>query len=136
MNRFPGRIAAVEAFGSVAIVEVQVGPHLFTATLLGSSEAAVQWPVGSTVMLLFKETEVALAKDLSGLISLRNRMPARITALEPGQILTRVWMQMDGLRFSSLITSRSAQAMQLAVGQEVEGLVKSNEVSLQAEAAP
>lgn len=136
MNRLPGTIVAVEAYGSVAVVEVAVGARLFTASLLGSGEAAAQWPAGARVSLLFKETEVALAKNLSGQISLRNRMPATITALEPGRLLTRVWLEMDGLRFSSLITTRSAQGMQLAVGQQVEGLVKSNEVGLQAEAPP
>jgi molybdate transport system regulatory protein len=130
MNIFPGTISAIEAHGSVAIVDVSVGDHCFTATLLGSHEQLTQWKLGQAVQLLFKESEVALAKNLSGQISLRNRLPGRVTAIEVGQVLTRALIDMDGLQFSSIITSRSARGLQLAVGDLVEGLVKSNEMSL------
>lgn len=132
MNSLSGTISAMEAHGSVAIIEVAVGAHRFTATLLGSATQLAAWQAGQSVQLLFKETEVALAKNLSGQISLRNRLPGRITALEWGQILTRVRVEMDGLSFSSVITTRSARSLELCVGEQVEGLVKSNEMSLMA----
>ena len=133
MNKLPGQIVAIEAYGSVAIVDVQVGSHWFTATLLGATDQLDVWKTGQTVSLLFKETEVALAKNLSGQISLRNRMPSTITAIEYGQLLTRIVMNMDGFILSSVITTRSARSLTLAVGDQVEGLVKSNEMSLFAE---
>lgn len=130
MNTLSGHIAAIEAHGSVAIVDVAVAHHRFTATLLGSAEHLAEWKIGQAVRLLFKETEVALAKNLSGQISMRNRMPGTVTALEVGQVLTRVVFEMQGVQISSVITSRSARGLQLALGDAVEGLVKSNEMSL------
>ncbi len=130
MNKLPGKIIAIEAYGSVAIVDVQVGAHQFTATLLGAVDYLETWKTGQVVSLLFKETEVALAKNLSGQISLRNRMASTITAIEYGQLLTRVLINMDGFELSSVITTRSARSLALAVGDQVEGLVKSNEMSL------
>jgi molybdate transport system regulatory protein len=130
MNILSGHIAAIEAHGSVAIVDVTVAEHRFTATLLGSPEHLANWKTGQSVQLLFKESEVALAKNLSGQISLRNRMPGTIVAVEVGQVLTRAIIDMDGLMISSVITSRSARGLQLAIGDQVEGLVKSNEMSL------
>ncbi|MFZ6675850.1 TOBE domain-containing protein [Undibacterium sp. Xuan67W] len=130
MNKFSGKIAAIEAYGSVAIVDVMVGPHCFTATLMGAADQFELWKNGQAVNLLFKETEVALAKNLTGQISLRNRMPSIITGLEYGQLLTRVAMQMDGMMLHSVITTRSARHLQLELGDQVEGLVKSNEMSL------
>ncbi|MFZ6815786.1 TOBE domain-containing protein [Undibacterium sp. Rencai35W] len=130
MNKFSGKIAAIEAYGSVAIVDVMVGPYCFTATLMGAADQLEVWKNGQAVNLLFKETEVALAKNLSGQISLRNRMPSIITGLEYGQLLTRVAMQMDGMMLHSVITTRSARHLQLELGDQVEGLVKSNEMSL------
>lgn len=130
MNTLSGQIAAIEAHGSVAIVDVAVTHHRFTATLLGSAEHLAEWKIGQAVRLLFKETEVALAKNLSGQISMRNRMPGTVTALEVGQVLTRVVFEMQGVQISSVITSRSARGLQLALGDAVEGLVKSNEMSL------
>lgn len=130
MNKLPGQIVAIEAYGSVAIVDVQVGAHQFTATLLGATDHLEACKTGQVVSLLFKETEVALAKNLSGQISLRNRMASTITAIEYGQLLTRVLINMDGFELSSVITTRSARSLALAVGDQVEGLVKSNEMSL------
>jgi molybdate transport system regulatory protein len=130
VNRLPGHITTIESHGSIAVVEVAVGVQRFTATLLGDAEQVRLWAPDTPVSLLFKETEVALAKNLSGQISLRNRMPATVTALEFGQLLTRVVLDMQGHAISSVITTRSAQALQLAVGDAVEGLVKSNEMSV------
>jgi molybdate transport system regulatory protein len=130
MNTLTGVIAAIEAHGSIAIVDVAVASHRFTATLLGSAEHLEAWEIGQAVRLLFKETEVALAKNLSGQISMRNRLPGIVTKLEIGQVLTRVVLDMQGIQISSVITSRSARSLHIAIGDAVEGLVKSNEMSL------
>jgi molybdate transport system regulatory protein len=133
MNRLPGRISAVETAGSIALVEVAVGTRRYTATLVGAGDDINAWQVDQPVTLLFKETEVSLAKNLSGLISMRNRIPAVVTAIERGQLLTKVSLQTDGHTMASVITTKSSFTLQLAVGDEVEGLVKANEMGLVAE---
>lgn len=130
MNRLPGRISKVEAVGSIALVEVAVGPHRFTATLIGAGDEVTTWPHGMPVTLLFKETEVSLAKNLSGLISMRNRIPAKVAAIEHGQLLTKITLDADGHRIESVITTKSSHALGLTVGDAVEGLVKANEMTL------
>jgi molybdate transport system regulatory protein len=133
MNRLPGKITAVEAAGSIALVEVAAGGHRFTATLIGASEEAASWLPGTAVTLLFKETEVSLAKNLSGLISMRNRIPGIVTAIERGRILTKVTLDAAGHNIESVITTRSSHLLELAVGDTVEGLVKANEMTLMPE---
>ena len=130
MNTLLGHIAAIEAHASIAIIDVVVGDNFFTAMLLGSAGQLAAWKIGQPARLLFKETEVALAKNLSGQISMRNRMPGTVIALEVGQVLTRVVFDMQGVHINSVITSRSARGLQIAVGDAVEGLVKSNEMSV------
>jgi molybdate transport system regulatory protein len=130
MNRLPGQITKLETAGSIALIEVAVGEHRFTATLIGAGEEVAAWPAGMPVTLLFKETEVSLAKNLSGLISMRNRIPAKVVAIERGQLLTKVTLDTDGHIIESIITTKSSHALALAVGDAVEGLVKSNEMSL------
>ncbi|MEB0284884.1 hypothetical protein, partial [Sphingomonas sp. 10B4] len=68
-----------------------------TATLLGSAQQLATWQAAQPVQMLFKETEVALAKNLQGQISLRNRLPGRIVEIEWGQLLTRVLVLLDDL---------------------------------------
>jgi molybdate transport system regulatory protein len=135
MNRLPGEISAVEVCGSVALVDVRVGARHYTATLLGMSEEVSGWQPGRPVVVAFTETEVALARNLSGTISLRNRMKGRVTAVERGKILSRVCFAVDGHEIAAVITSRSLDMFALSIGDEVEGLVKANEMNV-VEAAP
>ncbi|MDB5769637.1 MAG: hypothetical protein JWM42_11 [Burkholderia sp.] len=130
MNRLPGHITTVEAVGSIAVIEVAVAERRYTATLIGAGEEIASWPNGMPVTLLFKETEVALAKNLSGLISMRNRIPGRVTTIERGQLLTKVTLDADGHTVESIITTRASHALALAIGDAVEGLVKSNEMTV------
>jgi len=130
MNQLPGHIAALDIAGSIALVDVAVGARIYTAMLLGVSADDVTWRPGVPVTLMFKETEVALAVNLSGMISLRNRLKGVVSEIENGRLMSRVIFMVDGVRISSVITTRSLQALQLKVGDEVEGLVKSNEMSV------
>lgn len=135
MNRLPGHISGIEAAGGIALVEVAVGRHRFTATLVGATEELATWRPAMPVTLLFKETEVSIAKNLSGLLSMRNRLPAAVTAIERGRLLSKVTLEMDGHVLTSVITTGSVHALGLAVGDAVEGLVKANEMSVMTEAA-
>lgn len=132
MNRLPARVVTVERAGSIALVEVAVDGRHYTATLLDADAA---FEPGAPVSLAFKETEVALAKDLAGQISMRNRMPGVIEAIEPGALMSRVLLRVGEHAVTSVITTRSLQAMALQVGNHVEGLVKSNEMYLLQESA-
>jgi molybdate transport system regulatory protein len=133
MNRLPGRISAIDAHGSIALVEAEVGVQRFTAMLVGAGDEIGTWPAGMPVTLLFKETEVSLAKNLSGSISMRNRIAAVITAIERGTLLTHVTLAFDDHVIGSIITTRSSDALALAIGDTVEALVKTNEMSVMPE---
>ncbi|HJV52926.1 MAG TPA: TOBE domain-containing protein [Noviherbaspirillum sp.] len=133
MNRLPVTIVAVEVHGSIAIVDTAIGSHCFTATLVGASDEVAAWTAGMPATLLFKETEVSLAKSLTGLISMRNRIPALVRAIERGKLLTKVTLAFGDNLIESVITTRSSHALRLAVGDAVEGLVKANEMTVMPE---
>jgi molybdate transport system regulatory protein len=127
MNRLRGTISAVESAGHVRLVDVNVNGAAFSAILL---EATERLHPGAAVTLAFKETEVSLAKNLSGLISLRNRLPAQVRAVEKGQVLAKVTLDYQGLDVVSIITTRSAERLDLKAGDAVEALVKANEMTI------
>lgn len=132
MNQINGHILAIDHEGSIALLDVVLGDLRLSATILGEAQTLGLWKIGQPVQLQFNEMEVAIAKNLSGQISLRNRLPGTITALEWGRILTRVCFQVPAagaqIRVNAVITTRSARHLQLAVGDQIEGLVKSNEM--------
>ncbi len=127
MNRLPGRITAVESAGQVRLVDVLVEDVVFTAILLDAGDKLIP---GTPVTLIFKETEVSLAKNLSGLISLRNRLPSRVRAIDKGRVLAKITLAYRGWDMVSIITTRSVERLDLQVDDDVEALVKANEMAI------
>ena len=130
MNKLRGRITQIESNDHVSLVDVDVNGDSFTATLLETPDDASYLRVGNSVDVLFKETEVSLAKGLSGLISLRNRMPTTVKQVRSGVILSEVLLDYRGQTISSIITTRSISRLDIKPGDEVEALVKANEMTL------
>jgi len=133
MNRLKGRIIKKELSGGICRVEVKVKEHVFAAILLEDQHFSPHLKEGREVTLLFKETEVCLAKGLSGSISLSNRIASVIEEIIESNILTRVVMNDQGQKTAAVITTASAKRMDLKVGQTVEWLVKANEIILSLE---
>jgi molybdate transport system regulatory protein len=130
MNKLRGRITAIQSNEHMSLVDVDVDGDVFTATLLETPADAPYLQVGNTVEVLFKETEVSLAKGLSGLISLRNRVLTTVTEVRSGVILSEVVLDYHGHSISSIITSGSIKRLDIKPGDEVEAMVKANEVTL------
>lgn len=130
MNQLRGRIIAIESNDHVSLVDVEVSGDTFSAMLLETPESAPYLAIGNEVQVLFKETEVSLAKNLSGQISLRNRIKGRVRSVRSGLILSEVELDYRGQKLSSIITTRSIKRLDIKQGDEVEALIKANEVSL------
>ncbi len=130
MNRLIGIISRIQQSGAILLVDVDVDGHRFSAMLIESA-AQPEWiQEGNSVDLVFKETEVSLAKNLSGLISMRNRMKCLVKHVERGELLSKISLKFQKYIITSAITTRSVDILELKVGDEVEALVKANEVSL------
>lgn len=130
MNKLQGILQGVQSAGSIALADIDVTGEIMSALLVEGDAQISQLQPGAAVLVLFQETEVSLAKNLSGLISLRNRLKARITQIDTGAILTRAVLDFRGQPLVSIITTRSAQRLSLAIGDEVEALIKANEVTV------
>jgi len=130
MNKLTGTISKIQQSGAILLVDVDVDVHSFSAMLIESSLQHEWLLAGNTIELVFKETEVSLAKNLSGIISMRNRMKCTVLQIERGELLSKVSLKFQGYTITSAITTRSVNSLDLKIGDEVEALVKANEVSL------
>ena len=130
MNRLLGTIIAIESNEHLSLVDVVAGQNNFTAMLMETPQNAPYLKVGNTVAILFKETEVSLAKNLSGKISLRNIIRGTVRLIRRGDILCEVVLDRDGQPLTSIITTRAIKRLELKEGDVVDALVKANEVSL------
>lgn len=130
MNKLIGKIILIESSQHMSLVDIDVQGDVFSSIVLETPASASYLKQGNEIALLFKETEVSIGKNLSGLISLRNRFKAKILRLEKSDILAKVFLDYKGQEIISIITSRSVHKLGLIAGDEVEWLVKTNEVSL------
>jgi molybdate transport system regulatory protein len=134
MNELAAHIVHIRQDDALAFIELDtaVGVRCCCVVIMGDTPAEA-YRLGEAVTLVFKESEVAIAKGAEGMISLRNRFPGRIRRLKKGTILTQVFVDCKGAVISALISTRSADEMGLCEGEPVTALVKSTEMSLSRE---
>jgi molybdate transport system regulatory protein len=130
MNKIPGTITQIQQSGAILLVDIDVDGHQFSALLVQSATPPDWLLAGNPIDVVFKETEVSIAKDLSGIISMRNRMKCTVLQIERGELLSKIDLKFQNFLISSAITTRSVDALELNIGDEVEALVKANEVAL------
>ena len=130
MNRLPGTILSIESNEHLSLVDVMAGQMTYTAMLMETPDNAPYLKVGNQVEILFKETEVSMAKNLSGAISLRNIVRCKVQTIRSGDILCEVVLNRDGQILTSIITQRAVKRLELKEGDEVDAMIKANEVSL------
>lgn len=130
MNTLTGIVTQIQKSGAILLADVDVDGHSFSALLIESATQPQWLQKGNSVTLVFKETEVSISKGLSGLISIRNRMKCKVVKVEHGDLLSKVTLQFQNHTITSAITTRSVDSLQISVGNEVEAMVKANEISL------
>ena len=130
MNKLAGKITQIQQSGAIMLIDVDVDGHGFSAMLIDSSINHQWLLVGREITLPFKETEVSIAKDLLGKISMRNRLKCMVQAVNRGELLSSVLLENGQFSITSAITTRSVDSLQIKIGDEVEALIKANEISV------
>jgi len=130
MNKLSGTIENITSSGNISLVEVNVAGVLLSAMIIGNAGNTPFLKIENSVQVLFKESEVSIAKNFQGEISLRNRLVGPILKLKKGIVFSEITFDFKGHRMVSLITTRSVERLELVVGDEITGFIKSNEVIL------
>jgi molybdate transport system regulatory protein len=129
MNILPGIIEETKTQGNLTLVKVMVADIPFTSIVIETPESAPYLKSGTPVKVMFKETEVIIGKH-SEVISLQNRIPARITEINSGELLTQLSLEYQSYSINSIITTNAVRQLQLEPGNEVIAMVKTNEIML------
>jgi molybdopterin-binding protein len=130
VNKLEAKITNIESAESISLVDLQANGDLFSCVVIETPATADYLKIGNAVHILFKETEVSIAKNLSGQISLRNQIHSTIKQIDKGRVLTKLILDYKGIDIGSVITTRSAKNLNLQIGDAVIALVKANEVSI------
>lgn len=130
MNRLTGTITQIQQSGTVLLVDIDVHGHCFSALLIEASSRPSWILEGETIDLAFKETEVSLARNLQGTISTRNRMMCKVTHVERGVLISKITLAFQSYRLVSAVTTRALDSLHITKGDDLEALVKANELTL------
>lgn len=131
-NQLEGVVAAVtpgEVMGTIG-VRLAGGQDITAAITLEAVEE-LGLADGQEVSVLIKSTDVAIATGVTGPMSIRNRIPGRVAAVDPGVVMTTVKVEIaGGATITSAITKDAAEDLGLAAGDDVTVLVKATEVAI------
>ena len=130
MNRIDVKITDINTSGGVILVDMEANNFPMSALLIDIEDNPEWLKRGNTLKVVFKESEVSIAKNLSGNISLRNKLPCIVKDIERGKLLSVVILDFKGKTIHAAITSRSVDSLELKPGNEVLALIKANELAL------
>ena len=86
--------------------------------------------VGNKVLLGVKSTNISIAKNLQGEISLSNQIIAKIQNVQNGELLCSITLKKDDILIESIITVDSSKRMDLKENDEVTLLIKASDLSI------
>ena len=86
--------------------------------------------LGDTVDVIFKASDVIVAKGLSGQISARNIMHGIVSDIREGFPLALVTIDTGEDAVSAELTVSSLKDMEIKIGDELEAVIKSSELIL------
>src|SRR5947209_19126859 len=116
MNQLHAVIKTIETEDNISLVVVEAIGISFSVLVIDTPATAAYLEEGNEVIMVFKATAMSIAKNLSGGLSIRNRFPATIAAIESGKVLSSVLLECKGYMLEAVITTRSANALALQVG--------------------
>ena len=127
MSQFVATIKKINSIDNLNIVEFDF--HGLTLKMM-SLDLNADVQVGKKVKLSVKPTNISIAKNLIGEISLSNQIVATIENLENGQLLSSVSLKVHNTILESIITVDSSKRMNLQIGESVTILIKASNLSI------
>ena len=135
MNLLKGFIAEMETADELSLVKVKVHEQLFSSIVIDTPQSNAWLQKGNAVKLLFKETEVMIAKTFPLAISVQNKIECTVSRIKKGKLLCELELAITAdpaATIRSIITRNACEQLQLQEQDRVIALIKTNEVSLSA----
>lgn len=127
MNKIVATICQIDNIENLNIVQFEFNNQKLKMMSLDLSDKIVK---SQKVILTVKPTHIAIGKNISGQLSYSNQLKGVIEEIEEGELLTAVISKVDNIPLQSIITSSSAQRMNLKKGDEITLLIKASDLSI------
>jgi molybdopterin-binding protein len=127
LNHIKAVVTKIETIDYLSVVSFEADNQPLRMMALGLN---VPIEVGSKVTLGAKATNIALAKNLSGMISMSNQLNCVVEKLNKGSLLCSVKLSFNDSILESITTLASALEMDIEVGDKIVALIKASELSV------
>ncbi|MSN95962.1 hypothetical protein F1B92_01920 [Campylobacter sp. FMV-PI01] len=119
MNKFNAKVLEVRGDGGVQEILLNSDVGQISCVVVANQKSKIN-EIG------FKKSSVAVAKN--GEFSHSNNIKVKIKDIEKGEVLSKIVGDKDGIKIESLITTSSANRLDLQIGDEVSFLIKASDV--------
>ena len=128
MSQIIATIKNIRNVDSLNIVEFGFYNHTLKMVSLNLSK---QISINKKVQLSIKPTNILIAKNLQGEISISNQLKAKIVKVENGELLSSILLKVEDTILESIITVDSSKNMNLVEDEEVLILIKASDLFIQ-----
>lgn len=128
MNRFSAKINSIKNQGSLRLIELLVDDIKFTSIVLDEDANTFSFKENDQVVILFKDTEVSIAKGDTNQFSLRNQITGKVNQVDKGELLAKITIDTKIGEVNSVITRASTERLNIKSGDELTALIKTNEI--------
>lgn len=127
MSQLVATIKKINSVDSLNIVEFDF--HGSTLKMM-SLDLDKNIQINKRVKLSVKPSNIIIAKNLLGEISLSNQLVATIQSIENGELLSSIILKINETILESIITVDSSKRMNLQTGEVIKILIKASNLSI------
>lgn len=130
MNRIKASIESIEHSDNLSLISLNVYSDKVKVLL---NETPLSNPLlkqNQQVLLLFKENQLALAKNLEGFLSFSNRLKAKVLKIESDKLFSRIEMDYKGNKLVALLPKSEIKNLFLELGEIIDVLIPTSSISI------
>jgi molybdopterin-binding protein len=133
MNRIPGIVESITGDDLFAKVDITHKNDRFSSCVLHEDHRKPIYKECMLVDMIFKEADTFIAQNQNEIVSCRNRFVSKVLSITFGTIMTRIVAIYDTFPIVSLVTTASAERMDISPESEIICMVKSTSMMLAVE---
>ncbi len=127
MNQLRAKVTEIQRLDNLTIVSFDFEGQSMQMMALEISE---KLEIGTEVVLGMKATNIVLAKEYEGVISISNQLNCIVEKVNNGELLTSVTLRIGKNLIESIITQKSSSNMNLQEDDKLKALINESELSI------
>jgi molybdopterin-binding protein len=130
MNTIQGVIQSITEDDLFVKIDIVHTNDRFSSCVLHADHRIAIYKEGMLVDMIFKEADTFIVLGINKIVSCHNRFVSKVSSVTFGTIMTRIAAIYDKNPIISLVTTASAQSMDIRPGSEIVCMVKSTSMML------